>query len=282
MRKITLSNTIYPGSKLDVDKDGFVYLIVGAIGTYSTNGAYYPITDLTLSHFKPESNLSRRLRSGVVTGEADHPRLRPGEDMVSFVNRHYYVDKDREAALFKSIELLQTNFKETGRDDFVTLIGARLKPYGKMADKLKANIDDPTADTAFSIRVFTKDYVRNNTVFKEYLNIINWDWVTNNRPGLQYAHKSVTLRMQNITTEADSPILTTESMNTFNPMEEMVLSIDLDNKDMVDTFMSTSSSLTTESMEDNVTKQEVDTLKDIIERELSNTCSNGKCNLYSW
>ncbi|MBE0438357.1 MAG: hypothetical protein IBX57_01125 [Gammaproteobacteria bacterium] len=171
--------------ELKPDADGYYTLVVGALNSFNSGGAFYA-ADPAKSLFEKSSGFMRRVESGNCKGETGHPKMSPGQSRRDFINRVLTIEETRVCCHFKSFKL-EEGFK-TKDGKIVTAIIAELKPAGPMGDALKESLENKHENVCFSIRSLTDDHF-NPAGFlqKDIKTIVTFDWVT--EPGISAAQK---------------------------------------------------------------------------------------------
>lgn len=177
-----------PAKVLEKDKDGYYKVILGGFNTFNQSGAFYLSDNVKEIITDKTSILARRIESGFLKGEADHPALLPGMTKKDFFLRNMQLELTRISHSIKSVEMIQTDTPSglPGKGNVIRVEGW-IKPAGPYGDALLKDLEDPNVNVAFSIRSFTMDVKVNGTVVKEIKQIVTWDWVV--EPGIKMATK---------------------------------------------------------------------------------------------
>lgn len=184
-----------PNREILKDDSGYYKVTLGAINCYNSTGAFY-LQDGVKELIEDKSSLfARRLASGYLHGEMDHPELTPGMSQHDFILRNLKIDHANISHHIKSVELKQTDddSKMPGKGKVVKIMGL-VKPAGPKGDLLKQSLENGDINTSFSIRSLTTDANVGGTIIKKIVQIVTWDWVI--EPGIAYANKWHTASME--------------------------------------------------------------------------------------
>lgn len=174
--------------KLEQDENGYYRVNLGGLNTFNSAGEFYVDDGVKDLLTNKSSALARRLKSGYLKSEVDHPQYLPGMSKAQFYARNMKIDIANTACHIRDIILTPTNEASgiPGQGNFV-LIEGWIKPSGPHGEALKAALDNPDENVAFSIRSFTSDKVVNGVRMKKIMQIITFDWVL--EPGISKASK---------------------------------------------------------------------------------------------
>lgn len=190
---------------LTADENGYYDIIVGGLNTFNSAGEYYTLEGAK-ELFESSSVLMRRIKSGNLRGELDHPQQQPGQTMRDYMSRLLKIDRDREVCHISEVWLDQEygkKFPECGNPSLVAIM-AKVKPSGPKGFMLEQSLNNPRENTCFSIRAFYDEHVYRGRVNRVLNNIVTWDLV--NEPGIAAANKYDSPGLEDIN------ILVTESM----------------------------------------------------------------------
>lgn len=164
--------------------DGYYPLVLGALNTFNSAGAYYPMGPAK-ALFEKSSAFMRRVNSGNLRGECGHPRKRPGDTDRDFAMRLNDIYEPNVSHHIRRVWLQDGAKDEAGRP--IILIMGEVKPSGPRGAALKDQLENRHEDVCFSIRSFTHDIPVCGIWQKHLRQIVTWDWV--NEPGISAAHK---------------------------------------------------------------------------------------------
>ena len=185
-------------NKLEQDKNGYYRVTLGAINALNHNGDAYLATGVKELIENSSNTLARRLKNGYLKGEAGHPVYETGMSKAEYFARNLRIDLTLVSHHIRDIILTPTD-KHSGVGGIGNqiLVEAWIKPSGPHGEALKAMLDDPDQNVAFSIRCFTKDEVVGGVNCKTIMQIITWDWVL--EPGISLANKWDKLSLESLT-----------------------------------------------------------------------------------
>jgi hypothetical protein len=211
-----MSSGIYMNSTtVSVDKEsireenGVYTMIVGGLNIWSHNGFYYIYSDVSSALFNPGTPLMNSVNGGL-EGEHNHPSYIPGTPVEQMMRRHCSVDKTNVSHTILDISIKDSGINEDKLGRRLYLIVVKLRPSGPKGALLKASLDDPNEDTAFSVRSFSNKYTESGIAIKEQKEIITWDWVE--RPGHPVAKKSATLQLLKNSMDEESTFIDAEAV----------------------------------------------------------------------
>lgn len=195
---------------LTPDTDGYYELIIGGINCFNSCGEYYAMAKSVEDLFKSSSTFMRKIKSGKLYGELEHPEFKQGMDKDSYIRRIYHIDGKNVVCQFKDIWLdldFGKKHPEYKNPDLIAIM-AKVVPYGVHEKILRDALTNKFINPCFSIRSITNNYYHRGTLIKEIDDIITFDYVTEG--GISIANKW------------DSPAL--ESRDSFlKPMMEDII-----------------------------------------------------------
>jgi len=184
--KITSISTKAGNKKITPDSDGYYLVTLGALNVRNHSGDIYLFRGFKDAVERKGSVFERRMSTGRLRGEADHPKFETGMSRAEFVMRNLDISNKEVCMHIKEINIIETNSSENipGVGNIV-LVKGLIKPTGAYGDGLKESLDNPAEDTCFSIRSFTKDKAVGTNFIKVVNEVVTWDWVGS--PGIKYA-----------------------------------------------------------------------------------------------
>jgi len=185
---ITKIKTTAGNVKLKPDSDGYYEVVLGAFNVPNSQGVVYlgkPAMDILNN---PDSVINKRLSTGRLRSEADHPEVTADMTNGMIVTRQLDISNKCVCGFIKEINIIETD-KSAGIPGIgnIVIIKGKIKPSGAFGDALKASLDNPEEDTCFSVRSFAKELFIGSTKCRRNTEIVTYDWV--NAPGIKYASK---------------------------------------------------------------------------------------------
>ena len=205
---INLESIISPVGKygkVTKNENGAYNVIVGAVEIYNTNGDFYEYTPLVRSLFAKGSPLMQRVEAGEVEIENNHPRPTFGMEEGVWLQRLLHIEKDNVCGVFRSITMDENTTTIPNFPKPVYLIRATVEPSGKLGNLLEKDLNDPSNDTAFSIRSFSNVRLVGPTKVNELKLIVTFDKV--GRPGVPVAKKSMWSTLESCGMTVDGSVL---------------------------------------------------------------------------
>lgn len=183
----TKLQTINKKGNLKKDQDGYYELVIGGLNIANSSGIMY-VLDGAKKLFESSSSLQRRITNGSLYGESGHPIKSSNMSMDDYIVRVLTVDNNNVCCHFKEIYLDDSNtFNNRGTTKNTVAIVAKLKPFGPRGAALEESLNNPSINTAFSIRSLSEDFYRNGVTMRTITEIVTWDWVI--EPGISIATK---------------------------------------------------------------------------------------------
>lgn len=172
------------GGVLKPDENGYYRMILGAFNIYNSAGLWYNYE--TSKHiFEKSSSFMRRMSSGNLYSEEDHPQWIEGTPLDTYVARIKRIDPKNVCAHIRDIDVFPGDMNADGTQ--VMLIYGSVKPDRERGKFLKAALDNPDQNVCFSLRALCDDAYINGRVERTITEFITFDWVV--EPGLNVAHK---------------------------------------------------------------------------------------------
>lgn len=202
--------------KTEKNEKGWYRVKLGELNTYNSKGEYYLDTGMKelLSERNSYLSVANRLETGLLEGEVTHP-IREGHSDNDWVSRNMIIHGGFASHKFMEIEYVPTDRMDQGRQ--VIEIWAWIIPTANThGDALRADLENPDVNVAFSIRCFTKEVFQNGMKCRVITKIITWDRI--DIPGLKNAIKggdrnAIIARQSIITKEAGlSDFILTDEM----------------------------------------------------------------------
>lgn len=187
--KIVLSFTALAGTNkvgdLQVDKDGYYEVVLGALNAYNSYNAYYPYEDAE-ALFRKDADLLRRVALGRLRGESGHPRPLPGMSQQEWFGRVSDIYEPNTCVHHGEVALSMDTLKDAQGRPLIAIMG-KARPSGPHERSLERQLDNPKENVCFSVRSFTSDEYVSGRLIKRLRKIVTWDNV--NEPGIAQADK---------------------------------------------------------------------------------------------
>lgn len=162
------------------DQDGYYELIVGGINCHNSCGDYYAMSESVRALFNSSSTFMRKIKSGKLYGEVEHPPFLPGMKKDAYIGRIYHIDGKYLICHFKDIWLDENfgrNHPEYNNPNLIAIM-AKVIPYGPYEKTLRDALENKFINPCFSIRSITNNYYHRGKQIKELDDIITFDYVT--------------------------------------------------------------------------------------------------------
>ena len=172
------------------DKYGFYENIpMAVLGIPTQNNTYYFVNEFKDQIVNPNSFFNKVLTDGKLYGEWGHPKL-TGMSREDQLNRLSVIDEDRISHNFRNVR----NGRELSTGGM--LVVADIKPHGPQAGPLRASLDDPYVNTAFSLRGITDTEMRGGIAYRRLRKLVTFDAVF--AGGYSQAAKRFASAMENL------------------------------------------------------------------------------------
>lgn len=177
------------GLNINTEKNekGWYRVKLGELNTFNSKGDYYldnGVKDL-LSEKNSYLSVANRIETGLMEGEVTHP-IREGHSDNDWLTRNMVIHGGFASHKFMQIEYVPTDRMDQGRQ-VIEIWGWILPTSNTHGDALRADLENPDVNVAFSIRCFTKETYVNGLKCKIITKIITWDRI--DIPGLKNAVK---------------------------------------------------------------------------------------------
>jgi hypothetical protein len=181
---------------LQQDNDGYYYVPVGAFNCFNTSGEFYLKEGYMDFIDNPESSFNIDLRAGQLYAENGHPARDFGITDEDYLRRIVDISESNRIAHIRSIDYrltdIDSGFPGMGN---VYIVSAWVKPDGSdIGARLKADLDNPHINTAFSVRSLIKEQIIRGVKTRNVMLLVTFDSV--NKPGIPYATKYKALGLE--------------------------------------------------------------------------------------
>lgn len=196
---------------LTPDQDGYYELVVGGINTFNSCGEYYAMSNSVRALFESSSTFMRKVKSGKLYGELEHPEYVEGTSKDAYIRRIYHIDSNQVVCHFKDIWLDEDfgkNHPEHNNPNLIAIM-AKVTPHGNKKHILQDALNNKFINPCFSIRSITNNYYHRGKLVKELDDIITFDYVSEG--GIAIANKW------------DSPALESNGSYLKTAMEDIIL-----------------------------------------------------------
>lgn len=179
-------------SKVDADATGYRRLILGGFDISNRAGIYYPLTEGVKSLFAPGGSVRRRIDSGLLKGEIDHPQL-GNLTHDEILHRLAIIEPTLVSHHIKQVELVSKK-DDTGKD--IVVAYGWVKPSGPYGPSLEASLSNPEENVAFSVRSFCQMEMKAGRIQRLINDILTWDHVSEG--GIKVANKFDTVCLESL------------------------------------------------------------------------------------
>jgi hypothetical protein len=184
--------------KLRIADDGSYEIIAGAYNVHNYAGEFYRLTDGVRELFSHEGQYSTKVYMGRGKSEYFHPDYSVFKTEKEVRDRANIIMDERVCGIITKVRLVDAGFSERGLNQpNIHYVVINIKPDGPFGSRLEASLNDPTHDSAFSVRAWY-DEARNqynHEVVKIHTHIIGYDFVED-RQGVPVANKSTSLSLE--------------------------------------------------------------------------------------
>lgn len=170
------------------DERGFYTICVGCIGAPTQNSVIYDTESTIAAMGDPASRFNISLREGYLHGEWGHPVVDDPRDPAQ-MNRLLRIDEHYISHYFGKIWVDDANPVRLSSGENAYRIMAKVKPAGPFGKYLEQSLQDPHANTAFSVRCLCMPMSgpRKECQYRKVALMITFDAV--HAPGFEVANK---------------------------------------------------------------------------------------------
>jgi hypothetical protein len=207
-----------PNGKRGILKDcggGYKEIVLGAFNAFNASGHFYSYSENSklAQIFHESSDFMRRIAAGQLYSEYEHPKADPKMTRQELFVRRLTVDADRVAAHIRKVTLVPDAVEDVKGRRCIAVIG-EVAPAGPFGKYVEESFNNPSQNTAFSVRCFTKDTPISGVLYKQIVELVTWDFVS--EPGIKCASKF------------DTPSLESYSISDMNKVIEKIKNNNLD------------------------------------------------------
>lgn len=167
-------------------RDGdYYYVLLGALNVYNSENIFYMYNES--KHVFENSNVfMRKVKSGNLWGELDHPPLLPGMSEAEFMDRNEWIEITNTAFHIRDVDVIVTD--ETCDGEPVVEIWGWISPTGAAhGARLKAALDNPDMNVCFSLRAIVREGVIRGRKCRRIDKLCTFDYVIED--GLKICNK---------------------------------------------------------------------------------------------
>lgn len=178
--------------ELKKDEDGYYKVLAGALGYCNNAGDFYAEAPGIECILGESSSFQRKLRKGVLYGEAGHPRRDPSWSRDQWFARLLDIVEQNQSHHIRAVSLAKGMRDEKGIP--FTGIMLDIRPTkNQHGEALEDNLNNRHANTYFSIRSFTNDVPAQGRWVKNMQMCITFDWVLEGGilPACKYSNPSL-------------------------------------------------------------------------------------------
>lgn len=173
---------------LKPDENGYYTVVLGGFNIRNEMGNFYPFNKYLEEIFKNSSTFMRKIEKGQLRGECDHPTPWKGMTEREWFSRLRKIETSRVSHHIRKVTLDFNNYRSQHGETMVAVLGEVKPAGGELGDKLRASLENPDEDTAFSVRSLTLDQPMVTGAWrKDIYECVTWDWVE--EPGVRNATK---------------------------------------------------------------------------------------------
>lgn len=169
---------------LQKDSDGYYYVLLGALNIYNSENIFYAFNES--KHVFDRSNIfMRKVSSGNLFGEEDHPPYVNGMSDAEWIERNEWIETKNVAMHIRDVELKSTDEVCNGLP--VVEIWGWIKPNRERGVYLQEALDNPHQNVCFSLRAIVREGTIRGVRTRRIDKLITFDWVIED--GLQVCNK---------------------------------------------------------------------------------------------
>lgn len=190
-----MSNIVFSYTKAGVNEkklkcvDGWYHVNVGKFNAFNVGGELYLVDGVREMINDPQSRIGQKIAMGYLKGEREHPVQEKGMTKTEYLLRLLHIEPKNISHHIKAIEFEDTGIP-TGKGFKGNVLNctAWIKPdAGPIGQILKADLDDPEINVAFSLRSIISSQNINGVKVNKVETFITFDWVF--MPGMDTANK---------------------------------------------------------------------------------------------
>ncbi|MGL5648991.1 MAG: S80 family phage morphogenetic serine protease [Clostridium sp.] len=210
--------------QLEQDADGYYHVTFGALELPNSIGIPYSY-DLNKHVFEPNSIFMRKVMSGKLFSEVEHPeppikdpRHPDFEDQ--WVERSRQIDLRNSCGHIRSVECTPGTDPATGRP--IWIIHGWIRPEGVQGNVLKSLLDNKHANVCFSLRSVIDTVYHKGVKVRVFEELITFDLVSEG--GLTIATKYNSVGFEHFVTPSNKTVEIPVTMDSLVRLREIELS----------------------------------------------------------
>lgn len=196
------------GGVLKPDEHGYYDMVLGALEYKNSTGDTYTLSS-ALELLKPGTPLRRRIERGLLRGECGHPKMQPGMTPEQYFARIHTIEETLISHHISDLYVDMHSVRDNHTGKPIVVFRGKVKPCGPYGPQLKASIDNPKENVAFSVRSITNNKRVGFHWRKDFTNLITFDYVF--EPGLYPATKYGVPTLESYS-ETEIPLDTIENL----------------------------------------------------------------------
>lgn len=178
---------------LKTDEAGYSEIVLGAFDVLNSKKQFYPFTAELKALFEGDSSLMRRINSGSLKGEQDHPPFLPGMSVDQYLARWKHIEQSNVCTHIKSVRLA---YEKDDKGKNIVLCYGMVKGSGPHAASVDRSLANREENVAYSVRSIVDPVPVRGVLHKRVHTIVTWDQP--NEPGISMATKFNTPSMESI------------------------------------------------------------------------------------
>lgn len=169
----------------ELKRDGeYYYVLLAAFNVFNSDNIYYSY-EASKHVFDRSSIFMRKMLSGNLFGEEDHPPFEPGMSDADFMDRNEWIETKNVSHHIREIDIKPTDQICNGAN--VVEIWGWIKPDRERGVYLKQGLDNPHQNVCFSLRAIVRQGIVGGIKIRKVDNLITFDWVIED--GLKICNK---------------------------------------------------------------------------------------------
>lgn len=172
------------GATLKKDKDGYYYVLLGALNIFNSEGVFYAFNE-SKHVFDRSSIFMRKIQAGNLFGEEDHPPYVNGMSDADWIERNEWIETKNVAMHIREVELKPTD--QMCNNLPVVEIWGWVKPNRERGPLLAEALENEHQNVCFSLRAIVREGFIHGVRTRRIDKLVTFDWVIED--GLQICNK---------------------------------------------------------------------------------------------